>query len=261
MTRYLLIFALLLGAVSSWGQKYVSDLVVSPAFGGGTIKWYNAANAGTEYTSPATTVLVNGQKYYASQTVNGVESTDRKEVTATVAPLTASPVVTSPINNGATSVSGTSSEADNTTIEIFVDGSSIGIANVAIGAWSKTSLTALTTGQAVTAKATAPGECLSSASNSVTVTANQTTAPTVSSPISVSGNLTVTNNDAEGAALYFYVDQGSGYSGLYTSSIVASGQSLTINVEGLVQNYKVSAKAKALVKTQSNYSNEVIVTP
>jgi gliding motility-associated-like protein/uncharacterized repeat protein (TIGR01451 family) len=62
--------------------KKVSDLTVST---GAAIKWYSAATAGTLYTGTET--LVTGT-YYASQTVNGCEST-RTSVAVTI---TASPV-------------------------------------------------------------------------------------------------------------------------------------------------------------------------
>jgi len=103
MKRQLLIFLILLAACTAMAQSHVSDLVVIP-ISGGTIKWYNAANAGTEYTNPSTTVLVSGQKYYASQTVNGVESTARFEVTATVNPVP-TPIFTA--QPGATATVGT----------------------------------------------------------------------------------------------------------------------------------------------------------
>ncbi|MBV5348626.1 hypothetical protein JZU61_03060, partial [bacterium] len=82
------------------------DLVVTPA-SGGTIKWYNASTGGTPYTDPANTLLVNGTTYYASQTVNGVESTARLAVTATANPLptpsfTAQPGATANINTDVT---------------------------------------------------------------------------------------------------------------------------------------------------------------
>ena len=250
MKKYLLIFALLLGAVSSWGQT-VGNLSAT----GEGIKWYAESTGGTALLDG--TGLEDGETYYASQTVNGVESTDRKEVTATVAPLTASPVVTSPITNGATSVSGTSSEADNTTIEIFVDGSSVGTANVASGAWSKTSLTALTTGQAVTAKATAPGECLSSASNSVTVTTNQTTAPTVVSIANSNRDILVRNNDVAIVTLWLIKD------GTYFTPVnnLNPGAEYLISYgvgQGIAAGVKLTAKATATGKTESVSSNELI---
>jgi len=66
-------------------QKHVSDLVVTPS-SGGTIKWYTASLGANEITDPANTVLVTSTTYYASQTVNGIESADRRAVTVTLYP-------------------------------------------------------------------------------------------------------------------------------------------------------------------------------
>lgn len=51
---------------------------------GTNIKWYDAASGGNLLAS--TTPLVNGNHYYASQTVNGVESSARLDITAIVNP-------------------------------------------------------------------------------------------------------------------------------------------------------------------------------
>ena len=66
----------------------LADLVVE----GKNIKWYSTAGSTTDRTTgktnetplPLTTVLVNGTTYYASQTINGVESKERLAVTAKV---------------------------------------------------------------------------------------------------------------------------------------------------------------------------------
>ena len=87
----------------------------------------------------------------------------------TVNAITSAPVITSPIATGATSVSGTSSEIDGTTIDVLINAVSKGTTTVTTNAWTKTDLTALTDGQVVTANATATGKCVSPISNSVTV--------------------------------------------------------------------------------------------
>jgi hypothetical protein len=102
MKRHLLILLILLVAGTAMAQSHVSDLVVTPA-SGGTIKWYNASTGGTQYTDPANTLLVNGTTYYASQTVNGVESTSRLAVTATV---NSRPTPTFTVQPGATANTG-----------------------------------------------------------------------------------------------------------------------------------------------------------
>lgn len=66
----------------------VSSLVAT----GNNIKWYASASGGTALSS--TTVLVNGAKYYASQTIAGTESVNRFEVTAIIT-VTPAPTTTS----------------------------------------------------------------------------------------------------------------------------------------------------------------------
>jgi hypothetical protein len=77
--------------------KTVADLVTT----GTNIKWYDAATAGSVLLS--STVLVNGTTYYATQTVSGVESTNRLAVTATVNALPVlNPSSNSPVCSGQT---------------------------------------------------------------------------------------------------------------------------------------------------------------
>jgi len=60
----------------------VSDLSAT----GDNIQWYDAATGGNLLNS--TTVLTDGQMVYASQTVNGCESTDRLEVSVSIQDIT-----------------------------------------------------------------------------------------------------------------------------------------------------------------------------
>lgn len=77
--------------------KTVADLVAT----GTNIKWYDAATAGSVLS--ASTVLVNSTTYYATQTVSGVESTNRLAVTATVNALPVlNPSSNSPVCSGQT---------------------------------------------------------------------------------------------------------------------------------------------------------------
>lgn len=63
----------------------VADLMAT----GSNIKWYDMATGGTEY-APAE-ILIDGNHYFASQTVNSLESKERFEVTVTVHPVTDAP--------------------------------------------------------------------------------------------------------------------------------------------------------------------------
>lgn len=63
----------------------LADLVVS----GENILWYNSdlGKIATSSPLPLSTVLVDGTTYYASQTINGYESTNRLPVTVTLSTL------------------------------------------------------------------------------------------------------------------------------------------------------------------------------
>lgn len=74
--------------------RRVSDLQAT----GQNIQWYASATGGTALAT--TDVLANGH-YYASQTVNGVESTGRFDVTITVDPTPCAPTANSPQTHGA----------------------------------------------------------------------------------------------------------------------------------------------------------------
>ena len=88
----------------------------------------------------------------------------------TVLDYTATPVVTSPLCQGATTVNGTSSEADGTTISVYLNASLNGTTTVSSGAWSYTLASAATLngGNTVTATAAASGKTLSLLSSAVT---------------------------------------------------------------------------------------------
>jgi hypothetical protein len=79
MKRNLLIFAMLFAAYSLIAQ---APTIESLATTGTGVKWYDAPTGGN--LLPSTTVLINGQHYYASQTINGCESTTRLDVVASV---------------------------------------------------------------------------------------------------------------------------------------------------------------------------------
>jgi len=102
MKRHLLIFLLFIGAGSIMAQKHVSDLTAGVV--GANIKWYNAT--GIEYLG--TDVLVNGTTYYASQTVNGVESSSKLAVLVAIF-----------IPGTPTEISGTSVQSPSKTLQIY----------------------------------------------------------------------------------------------------------------------------------------------
>jgi hypothetical protein len=89
----------------------VADLTAT----GDNIQWYDAATGGNLLDS--TTALTDGQMVYASQTVNGCESTDRLEVTVSIQDITITATATevcagesSTLNAALTNASGTFAE-------------------------------------------------------------------------------------------------------------------------------------------------------
>ncbi len=90
MKRYLLVLVLLFVTVSLKSQT-IANLVAS----GTGIKWYAASEGGSSLA--ASTVLVNGATYYASQTINGIESSARFAVTATVTQTPVAPTAAAPV--------------------------------------------------------------------------------------------------------------------------------------------------------------------
>ncbi len=83
---------------------------------------------------------------------------------------TSAPTVDSPISASATSVSGTSAEADGTTVQVHVNGSPSGTAAaVSGGSWTKGGLAALSASDEVQAKAIAADKTESGFSNRVMV--------------------------------------------------------------------------------------------
>ena len=100
------------------------------------------------------------------------------------AAVSQTPVVNAGINSGSTSISGTSSEADGTTINVYKNGTLIGTTTVSSNTWTLSGVSGLAAGDLITAKATASSKTESAASDAVTVTAAPicyTAVPTITS--------------------------------------------------------------------------------
>ena len=130
----------------------------------------NGSFSGSQYTISGTPSAAGSFTY--TITTSGSCTTDQISGTITVQNVTATPVV-SAICKGATTASGTSSEANGTAITVYKAGTTqVGTATVSGGAWTTGTLSpTITTGDVITAKATASGKCQSLASSPVTVTA------------------------------------------------------------------------------------------
>jgi hypothetical protein len=110
----------------------------------------------------------------------------------------ATPVVTSPICVNATVVSGTSTEANGTIIEVFKGSTSLGTTTVTSSAWTKSGLSALSSEESITAKANACGKNLSAASTAVVVATS--TSPVITGSY-CQGGTTVSGTGVNGASI------------------------------------------------------------
>ena len=207
---------------------------------------YSGAN-----NSVATATTTAGSSGTYSVTVTGANGCSLDSTKGfTVQTISDAPVVTSPICAGATTVSGTSTEADGTSIDVYVNGLSVGTTTVTSNAWTKSGLTALAGGDLIKAKATASGECESGFSL-ITVTVQfNSDAPVVTSPIcagatSVSG----TSTEADGTSIDVYVN------GFSVGTTTVTGNAWTKSgLTALAAGDLVKAKATASGECESGFS-------
>ncbi|GAA4051570.1 hypothetical protein GCM10022409_43010 [Hymenobacter glaciei] len=123
---------------------------------------------------------------------------------------TAPPVVSSPIQQGATSVSGTSTEAVGTVITVYVNGTALGTTTTvqAGGTWTLTGIGPLAATNLVKATATAPGKSVSTFSNEVQVGGAPACA-TATPGITCSGDRGIYGTAIPGATVYLRYPDGS----------------------------------------------------
>jgi PKD repeat protein len=235
------------GPFCSADNKTVADLPQTDG-NGGTYNWYGSSDPNSIALDPSTK-LVTGT-YYISVSVGTCESA-KTSVSIVVYQTPGAPTVTGPICAGATTISGTSGEADGTTLTVYDGSTSIGTATVAKGAWSATVKPAVAAGDAVTATATSFG-CPSTASTSVTVFANTAT-PTVTA--ACAGATTVTGTNESGASVEVFVN-GTSF-GLAT----VTGTSWSKTVSALAPNAVITVIATINGKCASAASAGSTVNP
>ncbi|MET0760147.1 MAG: T9SS type A sorting domain-containing protein, partial [Flavobacterium sp.] len=166
--------------------------VANLAATGTAIQWYANAIGGTALAS--TDALIDGAHYYASQTVSGCESATRLDVTVTINVTTApTGSATQTFCNAATVAN---LAATGTAIQWYVN---------AIGGTALASTDALIDGAHYYASQTVSG-CESATRLDVTVTINNTPAPTGAATQTFCNAGTVANLSATGTAIQWYAN-------------------------------------------------------
>ena len=176
---------------------------------GTSIQWYSAAAGGT--TLASTTALVNGTTYYASQTVNGLESTSRLAIAVSIT-YTATPT------GNATQTFCSSATIANLT----ATGTAIQWYSAATVGSALTSTTALVNGTTYYATQTV-NSCESANRLAVTVSITNTAAPTGSSTQTLAIDSTLSNIVAGGTAIQWYATASGGTPLITTTSLINGG--------------------------------------
>ena len=242
---------LTVGPFCSADGKTIGDLPQTDG-NGGTYHWYNASDPDNSYELDPTTIIPLGTNIYYVSVASGDCESPRVAVTVTVNQTPTAPTVTSPICAGATTLSGTSSEADGTAITIYSGTTQIGTATVAGGLWSAT-VSAVSAGDVITAKATSVSNCISDASGAVTVSDN-TTAPTVASPICAGATAVSGGNESDASVEVFINNISVGFA-------TVNGTTWSKTVSALSANDVVTAIASVSGKCTSGTSSGVTVSP
>ena len=190
-------------------QTFCSSATIANLTVTGTaIQWYSAAAGGT--TLASTTALVNGTTYYASQTVNGLESTSRLAVAVSIT-NTATPA------GNATQTFCSSSTIANLT----ATGTTIKWYAAATGGTALASTTVLVNGTTYYATQTV-NSCESANRLAVTVSITNTAAPTGNATQTFCSSSTISNLTATGTTIQWY-SAATGGSALTSTTALVNG--------------------------------------
>jgi hypothetical protein len=187
------------------GSSNLSQLVAT----GTAIKWYTVATGGTEYPTAllSSIGLVNGNSYYASQTVNGCESQTRLQVTVVINAIPSAPNTSAQAFCNSALVS-----------NLLPNGSTFSWYNTATGGTALVSTATLATGNYYVSQTLNGCEGVRAA---VLVTLNTTAAPTASAQ-TFCGSALVGNLVATGTAIKWYT-AATGGTALLSSATLATG--------------------------------------
>ncbi|MCA6484508.1 MAG: lamin tail domain-containing protein, partial [Chitinophagaceae bacterium] len=195
--------------VSGLGSHTFSPATTNPSF----VSGYNNLNVGDVTSWNVNTNLTPSTTYYYRVRATSTNSTSASSNTITVTTCANAPVISGSYCLDATTVSGTSTEANGTAIKVYSGATLIGTTLVTGGIWSLTGVT-LAGGAVLNATAQVGSNCESVASAGVTVNAIPTTSAIVGATTACSGSTasySVTNT------------AGSTYSWTITGGTQASG--------------------------------------
>ncbi|MDH5397590.1 MAG: hypothetical protein OEX02_05560, partial [Cyclobacteriaceae bacterium] len=143
-----------------------------------------------------------------------------------VLPRAECPAINGPIAVGATAISGTSTEADGTTITVFKDGVSVGTTTTSGGTWTLSGLTALASNQIITSTAILSGVKSTSIDNCSTQTVGAicSNPPTSLAVLSGTKGISGLSDAVDGSTVTLYAyNTGTSNWDVWGTSTVATG--------------------------------------
>jgi uncharacterized delta-60 repeat protein len=213
---------------------------------GFAIKWYPTATGGTALVN--TTTLVNGTTYYASQTVNGIESTSRLAVTVSVT-NTAAPT-------GSTMQTFCSSA---TIADLTATGTSVKWYSTSTGGTTLAGSIAIVNGTTYYASQTL-NSCESTNRLAVTANITNTAAPTGNAMQTLAFESTVSNISVTGTAIKWY-SSASGGTALTNSTVLVNGgvyyASQTVNSCESSSRLMVTVTVSPLTLVHDNFTIQI----
>jgi hypothetical protein len=215
---------------------------------GSAIQWYDAATGGNLLS--ATTSLVDGTTYYASQTLNACESNTRLAVSVTV--ITTATPTGNATQSFCTSAAVVNLQAAGTAIQWYA---------LATGGTALSSTTALVNGTTYYASQTING-CESPTRFAVAVTISNTAAPTGSSTQTFNTGDTLANLTVTGTSIQWYT-AATGGTALPTNTTLVNGTtyyaSQTIN--GCESPIRLAVTVQVFLSVATNQEIKLSYSP
>lgn len=211
-------------------------------------------------TPASTPIYVNNVATYTATQFASTSTNTVQTYLQSAAQITPAPVVNSPIFQGDSSISGTSSSPNGTVIRVFRNGVYIGQTTVTGGTWTLSGVSGLMLGDQITADATEFGKSTSNLSPPVIVGAisQQTPPPFVLGPYYQGENIIRgTSSSPDGTIINVYVN------GVFVGQTTVNGGVWAVKGvnPALVTGETIRATAQEPGKGTSTFSNTETVLP
>lgn len=208
------------------------------------------------YPSPQSSgqTIVNNSSLSSYDITDPNTSNNTASVSIYVKPISSAPYINSPLISGDTTVSGATTGADGTEINVYNGSTLIGTTTSAGGTWAANVVT-LSGGQSIKAKAIFPGGSESEFSTTVTVL-YKSAIPLITVPITA-GDTEISGTTSEGSGTQIEVFLDSALLGSTTTG--SSNWTLSVPKSTLISGHLIKVRATATGKAVSGFSDNITV--